>query len=297
MVGFYAFMTSHAENFPARGPIFQRVILLFEARKAGKAWFARRDHRMIGAVAFAIAVWGFIFAAVSGNATDFGRSGALISMLGLVVAFIGSIHARGLLELRHAVAAAAASRDKPETDERAEGLSRVWMAVIIAIGTLIWGYGDLAFDALNGRLCKLGVSWVKLGCPATVVTPPPPPLSPPPTRLLVFFDWNSVALQSAAEGIIWQAARDAMKDTNALVHVVGRADTSGSPEYNLRLSECRANAVRSELLKLGLNPNAVIVSSKGSNEPIVSSGNKTREALNRNVEIVIERGSTSTGNR
>jgi outer membrane protein OmpA-like peptidoglycan-associated protein len=295
MLGFYIFMRSGPDGLPPlHGSVRERKAQLFKACDAGVAWFAKRDHRTVAAVASTIAAWGFMLAAVSGRGTDFGRSGALISILGLVVTFIGSVHARGLFELRYAVDAAAATRDKPDTDERAEGLSRVWMAIIIATGTLIWGYGDLAFDAISAHLCQLRVSWVNRGCSIPPLSPPPPRSRVPAQRFLVLFDWNSATVQPAAEEIIIAAAQDALKDTKPLVCLVGRADASGPSQYNLTLSEHRANAVNAELSKLGLNTEEVKVSFKGSDDLVVSSASKTREMLNRNVEIFIDHGSAST---
>jgi outer membrane protein OmpA-like peptidoglycan-associated protein len=110
---------------------------------------------------------------------------------------------------------------------------------------------------------------------------------------LVLFGWNSATVDSAAEEVILEAARDAKKDSNAVVHLVGRADTSGSPKYNRTLSECRANAVKKELLKLGLNEARVKASFKGSDDLLVPSVSKAREMLNRNVEIRIDHGAAS----
>jgi outer membrane protein OmpA-like peptidoglycan-associated protein len=100
-------------------------------------------------------------------------------------------------------------------------------------------------------------------------------------------------LQTAAEETIIDAALDALKDAKPLVCLVGHADASGSFQYNLTLSEHRANAVKVELLKLGLNSAEVKVSIKGSTDPVVASANKSREMLNRNVEILIDHGSAS----
>jgi outer membrane protein OmpA-like peptidoglycan-associated protein len=110
---------------------------------------------------------------------------------------------------------------------------------------------------------------------------------------LALFDWNSAASRPAAEEIIIEAALDAMKDANPLVCLVGHADASGSPKLNLILSERRANAVKAELLKLGLNTAQVKVSFKGSDDLVVSSANRSREMLNRSVEIFIDHGSAS----
>jgi outer membrane protein OmpA-like peptidoglycan-associated protein len=70
------------------------------------------------------------------------------------------------------------------------------------------------------------------------------------------------------------------------IQVTGYADRSGSPGYNQRLSERRANAVAGALARLGVPRNEMIVSGRGENDNRVPTADGVREPQNRRVEIV-----------
>ncbi len=72
------------------------------------------------------------------------------------------------------------------------------------------------------------------------------------------------------------------------ITTTGHADTSGTPAYNLALSERRANAVKAELVKLGFREAEIVVMFRGEAEPLVATGDGVREPQNRRVEIVME---------
>lgn len=78
--------------------------------------------------------------------------------------------------------------------------------------------------------------------------------------------------------------------------VVGHTDRLGSDKYNLRLSERRAQTVRKELIKLGLDGKKIKAIGKGKSEPITKDcvGDKRSKALieclqpDRRVEIFVD---------
>lgn len=78
--------------------------------------------------------------------------------------------------------------------------------------------------------------------------------------------------------------------------VVGHTDRLGSDKYNLRLSERRAQTVRRELIKLGLDGKKIKAVGKGKTEPITKDcvGDKRSKALieclqpDRRVEIFVD---------
>lgn len=249
-------------------------------------WYVEKSPYVVASIGIVIACWGLAFSIVSGDPMKFARSGALVTLLGFVLGFLKSSYAEGVYQAEKSTDPKRADQERIDIITRAETRSSIWSVLIIIPGTLIWGYGDLISKRVEKRACDH--KW-RLAVHCCIPSPPRPLSS---QTLLVLFDWNSATVDSAAEEVILEAARDAKKDSNAVVHLIGRADTSGSPKYNLTLSESRANAVNVELLKLGVK--ATIVSFKGASDPIVSSGNNSREALNRNVEILIEDGSTST---
>ena len=67
--------------------------------------------------------------------------------------------------------------------------------------------------------------------------------------------------------------------------MTGYTDLSGSPGYNLRLSEDAANNVANALANLGVAPNDMAVTGRGENNPRVPTPRGVREPQNRRVEI------------
>jgi len=106
---------------------------------------------------------------------------------------------------------------------------------------------------------------------------------------LVFFDFNESALNDSAMPIIDTISQDIQRRQDITnVIVVGHTDTSGSAQYNERLSKRRANAVRQALVARGVNMNKVKVRGVGEGELRVPTDNNTREPANRRVEITFE---------
>ena len=128
--------------------------------------------------------------------------------------------------------------------------------------------------------------------PAPPPPPPPPPAPPPPPpvpqKFLVFFDFDRSAVRADAQKIVMEAAEYAKKNGKARITATGHADTSGTPAYNLALSERRAKAVKAALIKLGFKENEIVVMFKGESEPLVATGDGVKEPQNRRVEIVME---------
>ena len=122
--------------------------------------------------------------------------------------------------------------------------------------------------------------------PIPVAEPAPPP---PPRRqvFLVFFDWDRDTITSAGGQIIQQAANAYRSGGQVQVQVVGYTDRSGSPAYNQRLSERRANNVANALAQNGVPRNQMSVSGRGENDNRVPTADGVREPQNRRVEIVL----------
>ena len=85
-----------------------------------------------------------------------------------------------------------------------------------------------------------------------------------------FFAFGSAELDDEA-----RAALDELLETLRGAEVerlmaVGHADAIGADDYNERLSERRADAVRDYLLAKGLDPRAIIVEGKGKREPVTA---------------------------
>jgi outer membrane protein OmpA-like peptidoglycan-associated protein len=124
--------------------------------------------------------------------------------------------------------------------------------------------------------------------PAPVVAPAPVAPEPAIARTyLVFFDWDRADLTDRARQIVAEAASAAPRVQSTRIEVAGHADRSGTPQYNQRLSQRRADAVAAELVRRGVARTAITVTAFGESRPLVPTADGVREPQNRRVEIVL----------
>lgn len=117
--------------------------------------------------------------------------------------------------------------------------------------------------------------------------------APAAENYLVFFDWNRWSLTPDAHRIVKTAADNARRTGATRIEVIGHADRSGSPAYNLKLSKQRAVTVRAALVKGGAAPDNITAAARGETEPLVSTADGVREPQNRRVEIFLKIQRTS----
>jgi len=120
--------------------------------------------------------------------------------------------------------------------------------------------------------------------PAPMAAPAPPPAAP--KVFIVFFDWDRDTITPEGQAIITQAADAYKSGAPVQIQVTGYTDRSGSPGYNQRLSERRANNVARALAALGVPREQMAVSGRGENDNRVPTAPGVREPQNRRVEIV-----------
>lgn len=106
----------------------------------------------------------------------------------------------------------------------------------------------------------------------------------------VLFEFDSAEIQPNAEPILEKVAQIIREATKAKITIEGHTDMFGSDEYNMRLSEQRAQAVASWLAsQMGLEKRSFGIRGYGKSRPIVNPyGTKEEQAKNRRVEIRIE---------
>ena len=71
--------------------------------------------------------------------------------------------------------------------------------------------------------------------------------------------------------------------------VTGHTDTVGSMAYNQRLSERRADAVKTEMVREGLSATDISTIGRNFSEPLVATGPGVREPQNRRAVIDLGR--------
>lgn len=103
----------------------------------------------------------------------------------------------------------------------------------------------------------------------------------------VRFDTNKASLTSNAKANLDKLVRvfSNYPDTNIVIY--GYTDSTGGVEYNLRLSEDRATAVKNYLANKGLSYSRFSIVGLGIADPIASNDTKEGRSLNRRVEFAI----------
>jgi outer membrane protein OmpA-like peptidoglycan-associated protein len=119
--------------------------------------------------------------------------------------------------------------------------------------------------------------------PAPVVAPPVE--TPKPKHFIIFFGFNKCNITAEADSVLSEAASAAKSGGSASVTIVGHTDTVGSTKYNQKLSECRANAAKSNLVGKGVPDGAISASGKGETELMVQTGDGVKEPQNRRATI------------
>jgi len=99
--------------------------------------------------------------------------------------------------------------------------------------------------------------------------------APPPVKCTlgsIYFDFNESALTTEATSTLSRNA-ECLKQVPNSVTVVGHADPRGTAEYNIALSEKRAQSVQAHLSRLGVNTARIAIlprgslDARGTNEP------------------------------
>jgi outer membrane protein OmpA-like peptidoglycan-associated protein len=112
----------------------------------------------------------------------------------------------------------------------------------------------------------------------------------------VLFDFDSATLKPEAREKLAKIAGILLAYPDLRVEVEGHTDSVGSEEYNQRLSEHRAQAVRDYLIGNGEVSTSTIVAANGfgKSRPIASNDTPAGRQRNRRVELVVSGGVLSS---
>jgi len=104
----------------------------------------------------------------------------------------------------------------------------------------------------------------------------------------VKFPVDKYALSTEAEARLQQLV-DKLKNENknVYVEVQGHTDATGSSEYNYRLGEERADAVRRYLNQQGVALNRIGSVSYGKDQPAAPNDTRAGRAQNRRVVVIV----------
>lgn len=112
--------------------------------------------------------------------------------------------------------------------------------------------------------------------PVTPPPPPPPAAKPLPQRVTfsadALFDFDKATLKPQGKLELDGLATSLSDVRYDAIHVTGHTDRFGSTQYNQRLSEQRANAVRNYLVSKDIPANIIVVEGKGETQPVTKPG-------------------------
>jgi OOP family OmpA-OmpF porin len=137
------------------------------------------------------------------------------------------------------------------------------------------------FDHINA--CKDGF-WRAMQVVEVVPAPAPTAQAPAQRPFLVFFDWDKSVLTADARQVLDQVISRERNSTQA-IHLIGHADKSGPDNYNVRLSQRRADSVKAYLTSRGIAANRITTEARGERDPLVQTADGVREPQNRRVAI------------
>ncbi len=118
----------------------------------------------------------------------------------------------------------------------------------------------------------------------------PPPVAPGPTAVWynVLFESNSVAVNANAQKVVDDVVAFMQRNPATVATLIGRADTLGSNDYNMRLSHRRADAVRDALVYGGkVAPDRVETRWTGESRQSIATAKDIAATSDRVVDIAI----------
>ena len=101
------------------------------------------------------------------------------------------------------------------------------------------------------------------------------------------FDFDKATLRQENRELLSKIVGVLLTSRNYGIYVYGHTDNIGSEEYNLELSERRAQTVRKYLAENGVAPEIITTKGFGKSRPVVPGTGPEAQAKNRRVEIGI----------
>lgn len=151
--------------------------------------------------------------------------------------------------------------------------------------TIHWGQG--------GTCGEEPVAVKKAPAPAPKAAPAPAPAPAP--KMVPFTLSSSAAFALSGSNLSDEGQAEIKRFADKLeghdvksITVEGYTDNTGPASFNQALSEKRANAVRDEMIKNGIDANLITAIGHGINDPIADNSTREGRAANRRVKVTVE---------
>ncbi len=130
------------------------------------------------------------------------------------------------------------------------------------------------------------------GCPPPPPAPAPTP-EPPPEVARVFngvlegvnFATGSAKLTPESRGILDRVAQTLQEWPDVKVEIAGHTDSQANDDFNMKLSQARAESVKKYLVSKGVDESRLTPKGYGETQPIDDNATAAGRAKNRRVEL------------
>jgi outer membrane protein OmpA-like peptidoglycan-associated protein len=103
----------------------------------------------------------------------------------------------------------------------------------------------------------------------------------------VLFDTGKYTLRPGAREKLAKVSGIILAYPSLQLEVEGHTDSVGTDEYNMQLSENRANSVRDYLVQQGINTSSIAARGFGESQPVTTNDTAAGRQQNRRVELIV----------
>jgi OOP family OmpA-OmpF porin len=103
------------------------------------------------------------------------------------------------------------------------------------------------------------------------------------------FEVNSAKVTRSSRAQLDEAADRLQANPDYDVEIVGHTDSTGPRDYNVELSEKRANSVRDYLVTKGVDADRITTRGAGPDDPIATNSTASGRAKNRRIEFKVKK--------
>lgn len=157
-----------------------------------------------------------------------------------------------------------------------------------------WKNGSNELNWMNGtnELCWRDAFWTPAtgaqGCDGVAK---PVAANPMADKISIkaeaLFDFDKAIVKPEGKKLLDQVVAQTQAIKLETIIAVGYTDSIGTVDYNIKLSQRRAAAVKAYLVSKGIDPNRVTTEGKGKSNPVADNKTAAGRAKNRRVEVEI----------